>query len=47
VTADGRIFWVEGQRIAEPFKLTPRTCRRLVWRWQRLESRIAASKGAC
>ena len=33
--ADGEIFWVEGLRISENFKLTPETKRRLVWRWQR------------
>ena len=30
------IFWVEGLRISENFKLTPQTRRRLVWRWRRL-----------
>jgi tRNA(Ile)-lysidine synthase len=30
------IFWVEGLRISENFKLTPQTRRRLVWRWHRL-----------
>jgi tRNA(Ile)-lysidine synthase len=30
----GEIFWVEGRRIGENFKLTPRTRRRLVWRWR-------------
>jgi tRNA(Ile)-lysidine synthase len=34
-TKRGEIFWVEGLRISENFKLTPRTKRRLVWRWQR------------
>ncbi len=34
-TADGRIYWVEGQRIAEPFRLTPQTRRSLIWRWER------------
>ena len=29
------IFWVEGLRISENFKLTPKTQRRLVWRWRR------------
>ena len=29
------IFWVEGLRISENFKLTPQTKRRLAWRWQR------------
>jgi tRNA(Ile)-lysidine synthase len=32
--ANGRIFWVEGLRMAELFKLTPGTTRRLVWRWR-------------
>ena len=30
------IFWVEGLRISENFKLTPQTRRRLVWRWRHL-----------
>ncbi|MCX8091401.1 MAG: tRNA lysidine(34) synthetase TilS [Verrucomicrobiae bacterium] len=42
-TAEGEIFWVEGERIAEGFKVTPRTRRCLLWRWQRGKSRIAAS----
>jgi tRNA(Ile)-lysidine synthase len=33
--ADGEIFWVEGLRISENFKLTPETKRRLIWRWRR------------
>jgi len=33
-TAGGEIFWVEGLRLAEKFKLTPETRRRLVWRWR-------------
>ncbi|MGA2279060.1 MAG: tRNA lysidine(34) synthetase TilS [Verrucomicrobiota bacterium] len=32
---NGEIFWVEGLRISENFKLTRRTKRRLIWRWQR------------
>lgn len=32
-TAAGEIFWVEGLRIAEQFKLTPQTKQRLAWRW--------------
>jgi tRNA(Ile)-lysidine synthase len=32
--ANGEIFWIEGLRISENFKLTPRTKRLLVWRWQ-------------
>ncbi len=35
VTGSGEIFWVEGQRIGERFKLTSSTRRRLIWRWQR------------
>jgi tRNA(Ile)-lysidine synthase len=35
-TASGEIFWVEGLRISERFKLTGQTIRRLQWRWQRL-----------
>ena len=34
-TADDRIFWVEGLRISEQFKLDKSTTRRLKWRWQR------------
>jgi tRNA(Ile)-lysidine synthase len=33
--AAGEIFWVEGLRISENFKLTPQTKRQLVWRWRR------------
>jgi tRNA(Ile)-lysidine synthase len=34
-TAAGEVFWVEGLRIGERFKLTQQTIRRLQWRWQR------------
>ena len=34
--ANGKLFWVEGQRISDRFKLTNTTKRRLQWRWQRL-----------
>ncbi|HVV00441.1 MAG TPA: tRNA lysidine(34) synthetase TilS [Verrucomicrobiae bacterium] len=33
--ASGGIFWVEGARISEVFKLKPGTIRRLQWRWDR------------
>jgi tRNA(Ile)-lysidine synthase len=33
--AGAEIFWVEGLRISENFKLTAETGRRLVWRWRR------------
>jgi tRNA(Ile)-lysidine synthase len=34
-TANGEIFWVEGLRISERFKLTPATRRVLEWEWRR------------
>jgi tRNA(Ile)-lysidine synthase len=34
-TANGDIFWVQGLRIAEKFKLQPSTTRRLKWSWHR------------
>ena len=34
-TRAGEIFWVEGVRIGEQFKLTPASTRMLEWRWQR------------
>ncbi len=34
-TAGGEIFWVEGLRISENFKLISETMRRLAWRWHR------------
>jgi tRNA(Ile)-lysidine synthase len=37
-TAGGEVFWVEGLRISEKFKLAPETTRRLVWRWRRPQS---------
>lgn len=33
--ASGAIFWVEGLRIGERFKLTPQTARTLVWGWSK------------
>ncbi len=36
VTAKGDVFWVEGMRIAENFKLTDKTNRCLLWQWNRL-----------
>lgn len=35
-TASGELFWVEGLRISERFKLSPDTTRSLHWRWKRL-----------
>jgi tRNA(Ile)-lysidine synthase len=34
-TGSGEVFWVEGQRISERFKLTKGTIKRLQWRWRR------------
>jgi tRNA(Ile)-lysidine synthase len=34
-TRRDELFWVEGLRIAEPFKLQPSTVRRLKWQWER------------
>jgi len=34
-TSRGELFWVEGVRIAEGFKLEPGTVRRLKWQWRR------------
>jgi tRNA(Ile)-lysidine synthase len=36
VTAEGEIWWVEGLRVAEKFKLQPGTRRRLRWSWRRV-----------
>jgi len=35
-TANGAVFWVEGLRMAEGFKLLSDTKRGLVWKWKRL-----------
>lgn len=35
VTAEGEIWWVEGLRVAEKFKLQPGTRQRLRWSWRR------------
>ncbi len=35
-TTDGEVFWAEGLRISERFKLTSQTIRRLHWAWERL-----------
>jgi len=34
-TEHGEIFWVEGERIGERFKLTSETRKRLIWSWKR------------
>ena len=36
VTSRGELFWVEGLRMAEKFKLGLKTTRSLKWRWRRL-----------
>ncbi len=37
-TVDGRIFWVEGERIGEQFKLDKASRQRLKWQWQTVSS---------
>ena len=37
-TGSGEIWWVEGLRIGEQFKLTDATQRRLKWNWSRREA---------
>jgi tRNA(Ile)-lysidine synthase len=34
-TAAGEIWWVEGLRVSERFKLDKQTVRRLKWSWRR------------
>ena len=45
--AAGGIFWVEGLRIADPFKLdkASRVC--LKWHWQRAETAVASRHATC
>ncbi|HAV63970.1 MAG TPA: hypothetical protein DCY13_16590, partial [Verrucomicrobiales bacterium] len=42
----GEIFWVEGLRLAEGFKLTAATRRVLHWQWRRIGRKPAARTGA-
>jgi tRNA(Ile)-lysidine synthase len=47
--AGGEVFWVEGLRIGERFKLTPRTRRVLELRWRRgswAPRTLVATRGA-
>ena len=44
-SAGGEIFWVEGLRIGEHFKLTPQTKRRLLWTWQGVHLPVAGLGG--
>ena len=46
-SASGELFWVEGLRIAERFKLDKQTRRRLKWRWFGRQSPVAGGKGPC
>lgn len=41
------IFWVEGLRIAEGFKLQSTSVRYLEWRWNRRDAFLAAVAGTC
>jgi tRNA(Ile)-lysidine synthase len=40
-TADGVLWWVEGGRMGEGFKLRPASRRLLRWRWERPEWPVA------
>ena len=42
---DGVIFWVEGLRISERFKLDKATKRRLKWTWRGLQAPAVAGSG--
>jgi len=42
-TAGGVLFWVEGLRIGELFKLGPTTRERLRWRWRRADNAVRTS----
>ena len=33
-TAENELFWVEGLRMGERFKLTPQSTRQMIWRWK-------------
>ena len=46
VTANGVIFWVEGLRIGERFKLDKGTVTRLKWHWRRGVTRVAYPRRA-
>jgi tRNA(Ile)-lysidine synthase len=37
-TAGGELWWVEGLRMAEPFKIRPETRQALKWQWRRARS---------
>ena len=43
--ASGELFWVEGLRIAERFKLDKQTLRRLKWQWLRENPVLRVGKG--
>ena len=44
-TASGEIFWVEGLRIAERFKLDKQSRHRLKWQWSRSNPVLRVGKG--
>jgi tRNA(Ile)-lysidine synthase len=45
-TARGEVFWVEGLRIGERFKLDKSTRSLLKWRWRRRAGRVAVARRA-
>jgi tRNA(Ile)-lysidine synthase len=46
-TLDGALFWVEGLRVGEAFKIHPATKTSLEWRWQRPKTPIAGLLQEC
>jgi tRNA(Ile)-lysidine synthase len=46
VASNGAVFWVEGLRIGDGFKLDKGTTRRLKWQWRRGEAPVASGQGA-
>lgn len=46
-TAQGEIFWIEGLRISERFKISSRTKSSLKWAWKRPNSAVASPMTAC
>ena len=44
--SSGEVFWVEGLRIGDGFKLDKGTTRRLKWQWRRGGTAVAPARGA-
>ena len=46
-TATSELFWVQGLRMGERFKLDNGTVRLLEWKWRNRESMVASGDGPC